>query len=216
MSVPIYVYTIIVSLIAAILNWKYLFRAGLQSFIPYLLITLTAELMAVYHMYVLDASNGYIYNIYVIFQTLFFVYLFSGTGLKRSYKMLIRYSGVLYLVICLIVYIAFRSVFEFNRFIFIGSGLLVCIYAICYLFYYFNLDDAEEEFRQKPLLIITAATIFYFSVVSLTIVLYPYLAQMRTAIMGEKLYNIIPRMVSLILYSVFAYAFILCRKHRLN
>ena len=216
MPIPLYIYVIVISLVAAIAFRNKMRDIRLDLFIPYLAITLGAELVAVYYKYVLDLSNGYIYNLYVIFQTLFFVHLFSGAGLKRSYKLLIRISGAIYLVICLIIYIVFRSVLEFNRFIFIGSGLLVAIYGLMYLFHYFNMDDTAEENRQKPLLIVTSGIIFYFAVVSITIVLYPYLLVMRTEVWGEKIYNVIPRILSLILYSAFAYAFILCRKRRLS
>ncbi|HEX2629337.1 MAG TPA: hypothetical protein VHM26_10000, partial [Chitinophagaceae bacterium] len=80
-------------------------------------------------------------------------------------------------------------------------------------FNYFKLDNPAEEKKWLPMLWITIGIVTFYPVVNISFTLYWQLQSYNnTTIGGIKIHQIIPRVMSIFMYSCFAWAFHLCRK----
>ena len=215
MQLPVYLYFILFSLVIAVYCYHGLKFSFLKWFIPFLLITLFTELVAVYYKYVLDQPNGWLYNIYIIFQVLFSLYMYWQLKMRKPFRQVIAACFIIYSLLSLAVY-GRDGVQSLNVYMFLTGGFFVVLSGIFFLFNYFSLDNAGEEINLIPFLWITIGVLSYFSVLSITISLYKYILMYKLAIGGVELYNLVPRLMSIILYSSFAYGFWLCRKKSLR
>jgi hypothetical protein len=216
MPVPLYVYVILASLVTALIFFRKFKRSFLVLFVPFLFITLFAEIGAVFYKYVLDRSNGWIYNIYLIIQVCFFSFFFYRVIKNSRQRLLIGIIAGMFFLLSVGYYLFIGTVREFNTVIFVSGGLVVTLFSVLFLFHYFLLDDKEEEESLSPLLYITGGVVIYFSVVSVTITLYPHLQELNVEIGGTQLYNWIPRVLSILMYTLFAYSFYLCSRRKLT
>ena len=79
-----------------------------------------------------------------------------------------------------------------------------------FLFSYFRLDNPKEEKFWIPLLWVTIGVVVFYPVVSISLAFQIELKEFGD-VYGVRLYQIIPQLVSLFMYSCFIYAFRLCK-----
>jgi hypothetical protein len=79
---------------------------------------------------------------------------------------------------------------------------------------YFNLDNSAEEKFWRPLLWITIGIATFYPVISISLSLQNYLTVGRYTFYGLKVYQVIPQLMSIFMYSCFSYAFYLCQKKK--
>ncbi len=215
MPIPFYIIIILLSLTVALMAWKSIRSSFLVWFIPFLLITLITELGGAYYKYVLDRNNAWIYNAYLLLQVAFFSVLYFHYLRIAAQQKLILITSFIYLLTATGFYVYTGSWNSFNAIIFATGGFMVTSFAVLFLLYYFSLDNSEEEAALLPLIFICTGVIIYFSVVSITITLYKYLQFYNSEWGGVRLYNLIPRILSIIMYSLFTYAFYLCSTRKI-
>ena len=214
MPVPLYIYFILFSLLVAVFRYPKLRSSGLIWFVPFLFITLAVELAGVYYKYVLNKDNAWLYNAYLLLQVAFFSVLYYRFIQVKTYRWIIRTGALLYFVGAAIIYIFYDSILGFNRLVFMSGGLLVTLFGVLFLFFYFSLDSSERETALTPLLFITMGIVIYFAVLSITLSLYQFSRFHNLEIGGVKLYNFIPRLVSIVLYTLYAFSFFICRPRK--
>lgn len=214
MRLPLYIYFIFFSLAVALFCYRRLKPGYLVWFIPFLVFTLLTELTCAYYKYILDRSNGWLYNVYLVVQVIFFAGFFYYYIPERTYRMLVVSLLLLFAGFVAAEYGWISSISAFSPAVFISGGLITCLFGVFFLFYYFSLNNPAMEKALVPVLWITAGIILYFCVLSITISLYHYLLIHDTELFGQKLYNLIPRILSILLYSSFAYAFFLCLRRK--
>jgi hypothetical protein len=195
--------------------WKSIRASFMVWFIPFLLLTLITELGGVFYKYVLDRNNAWLYNVYLLLQVAFFSVLYYHYIRIPAQRKLILATSLIFIVAATGFYVFTGSWNSFNVIIFVTGGFMVTSFAVLFLLYYFSLDKTEEEAALLPLIFITTGVVIYFSVVSITITLYKYLQFYNSEWAGVKLYNLIPRILSIIMYSLFTYAFYLCSKRKI-
>ncbi|HSC37976.1 MAG TPA: hypothetical protein VLD19_08905 [Chitinophagaceae bacterium] len=212
MPIPLYIYFIGFSLLAAIINYRWLKPSRLQWFVPFLALTLVTELLGVYTKDVLDVSNDWLYNSYTWVQVLFFSFFYRSLRMPGPYRRIIEAGVIVYTVSTVIIYLWYTPVTEFSIGLFLSGGFMVVLFAIFFLFNYFSLDDRLKERSLVPVTWITVGTIAYFTVLSITVSLIKYIRQYDLELGGEMLYNLVPRVMSVLMYTCFVYAFFLCRR----
>lgn len=211
MLIPLYIYFIGFSLLMAIISYRRLKPHGLTIFIPFLTLTLLVELVGVYTDHN-DISNGWLYNAYVFVQVIFCSFFLRNKGFAGPFKKIITIGIGLFVLTAVIMYSFYAKFSEFNGYLFLVGGLLVVLSGIFFLLAYFNTDDPSNASRLEPVIWITVGLIAYFAVLSIPVALYRYILFYVLKMGGVMLYSVIPRGMSIILYSCFAYSFYRCRR----
>ena len=212
----VYSLVILLSGLIAIHFRKALKSHGLFIFIPYLLFVFVQEMsILLYTMSNPHQSNAVIYNVIYRPLTVSFYGLIYYHVPFNSFKKPILFLAIAYLLSVFISFGFFHSIFKFNHFLYLGSGLIISIFAILFLLSYFKIDNFDIEKKWHPLLWITIGIAIYYPVVSISFSLYNYLYQFNTTLLGVKLYQLVPKIMSLFMYGCFSYSFYLCRKETL-
>ena len=197
--------------ITAFICRKHLKSRLLLLFVPYLFALTCQEVIA--FIYVLQKKQtSHIYNTYMAITTLFFVFFYYRIPCNKPTRKVITLMTVVYLA-ALITTFCFQSILSYNRYLTLAGEFVMTSCAVFFLVNYFTLDNHQEERKWAPIIWISTGIIIFYPVTYISFTLYNYLIPPGGASSaGFKLYQVIPQLMSIIMYSLFAHAFILCRK----
>ncbi|MET0392235.1 MAG: hypothetical protein ABW019_03800 [Chitinophagaceae bacterium] len=201
---------LLLSIILAVTNRKALKSRQLFFFIPYLCLVLAQELVLAYIYTV--GPTGMIYNFYRLITTIVFTLFFYFIPVNTPSRRIIAWLLGLYLAVWAITFGLLHSVSQYNSYLSMGGGLVITASALLFLLNYFNLDNRREEKNWLPVVWVTIGMIVYFPVVNVALTLYKYIYAYQATIFDMLLYNAIPQLMSIFMYSCFTYAFYLCQK----
>jgi hypothetical protein len=211
----IYLSCLLLSTVMALANRQKLKSRQLGFFAPFLCLVLIQELYVfVYLLTYAEPSTAIIYNIYISVAAAFFSLLYHTILRKTSFRKPILWLLISYIAIALTTFIFIKPVTEYNSYLFLAGSLVITCCGIFFLFYYFNLDNTGEEKFWSPVIWITVGIVSFYPVANISLALYKHLLAYRATVFGFKLYRVIPQLMSIFMYSCFAYAFYLCRKRK--
>ncbi len=197
------------SLVVAIWHLRWLRNSFWIWFIPFLAFTLLIEIAATFFW---NRSNNWLYNAYVLIQFLFTSsFFFFLTRSSRSRK-LIQLLFIFFYLFSIYIYISSSSFFDFNLPVFTLDCFLTVFFAILYLVECINENDVLKINTQIPALWATAGIVIFFSVASIVSNMHDFIRTNNLTFFGVYLDNIVPQILSLIMYSCFAFSFFLWRK----
>ena len=211
--IPLYLGSILASAVAALIYRRYLTSRALFVLLPYLIFVFVQEttLVILSHFKYL-ASNAIVYNIYRPISVLAFYWVYSRIPFMKSLRKPMTLVFAAFLLITAVDYIFIESIMVSSRYLPLLRGFVITFFALCFLFIYFNLDNIKTERFWRPLLWITVGVIVFYPVISISLSFQKQLLALNATINGTKLYNIIPQVMSIFMYSCFCYAFYLCKK----
>lgn len=209
----LYLSCLLVSTIVA--TW---FHRGLKSrqlflFVPYLWLVSIQEwglFLAV--KYKMLSTTGLFYNIYKPICTSIFVIVFYRISINAPVRKLIIWLYTVYILVTLIAFIFIQPITIYNSYLSVASGFVITCCGIFFLFNYFNIDNSVDERKWLPTILITVGVITFYPIVNITLAFYKFLLAYDASIFGIPLYQLIPRVMSIFMYSCFTYAFYLCKK----
>jgi hypothetical protein len=208
-----YLSCILVSVIFAFIYRDDLKRHGLFIFLPYLIFVFIQELgIYFYLLQYPDARTGIFYNIYRFITVMVFSFLFYHIPFKIQIKKIILLFFSIYLIFTFITFFFIHSIFTLNNYLGTAGGLIITSYGIFFLFFYFALDNVLLEKRWRPQILITIGLVTFYPVINIANAFDKYLLALDAKIFGIEIYNFIPQVMSIFMYSSFARAFYLCRK----
>lgn len=209
----IYLICLLASAVAALLYRKALYSRQLSLFVPFLFLVFIQEItLFFYNLNPPIRSTGIVYNIYTPLSTLFFSLFYSSIPFNTPVRTLIRTLIIIFLTATLITYCCIQSIYIYNNYISLAGGFLITLCGILFLFNYFKLDNPKEEKKWLPVIWITIGVVTFYPVVNISFALYKYLLAYDATIFGKKLYQLIPQLMSIFMYSCFIRAFYLCKK----
>ena len=208
-----YLTAILFSILMAFTYRRYLRKRHLIILLPYLIYVFVQE-TTLWLLYYLDyyKTNAIVYNIYRPINVIVFFWVYYNIPFLIPYRKLIGWLTAIYLLATLLNYCFIESILSQDRYLALARGFVITFYALLFLFRYFQLDNREEEKYWRPLLWITTGIAIFYPVVSISLSFQKYLAADSATLYGVKLYNVIPQVMSIFMYSCFSYAFYLCRK----
>jgi hypothetical protein len=208
-----YLASILFSVLMAFIFRKHLRNRHLMILLPYLTYVFFQETILGL-LYYLDyyKSNAIVYNIFRPFNVLAFFWIYYNLPFMASFRKLIAWLTVMFLAVTVFDYCFLESIFKLSPYLPLARGFVITFYALLFLFRYFQLDNPEEEKFWRPLLWITTGIVIFYPVVSLSLSFQKFLSDDNATLFGNKLYNAIPQLMSIFLYSCFSYAFYLCKK----
>ena len=119
---------------------------------------------------------------------------------------------VIFLAVVAITFIFIQPITVYNSYLSLASAFVISCSGILFLFNYFSIDNIAEQKTWRPVVPITTGVLMFYPVVNIAFAFYKYILALEATIFGTMLYNAIPRIMSIFMYSCFAYAFYLCKK----
>lgn len=204
----IYLAIMLLSAAAGFFYRKHLKSRNLGLLPFYLLFVFLQELVATTML----VSTGIIYNIYNPITTIFFSFLFTSIPFNQQSRRLIFGLLITYLAAVVITFIFIQPIRTYNNYVFLTGSMITVLNAILFLFNYFKLDNRAEEKKWQPVIWIVIGIVTFYPVVNIAFSFYKYLAAYDATLLGMKLYQMIPQIMSIFMYSCFTRSFYLCQK----
>jgi hypothetical protein len=210
---PVYLAALFVSTVLAFVYYSSLASRQLAIFAPYLALVCIQEVL-IYQFLIQhpDRSTAIVYNIYRPLSTCFFAFLFYRNPINKTFRKLIIILVLIYLFATIFTFTLLQSIQKYNNYLYLSGGLVITSCAVFFLFNYFKLDNYSEERKWLPVLWISVGIVIFYPVVNISFALYNHLKATNGTVSNVKVYQLIPRIMSIFMYSCFGWAFYLCRK----
>jgi hypothetical protein len=133
----------------------------IRWFVPFLTITLFAEVAAFFNWINIEGSNHWWYNIYTAIEFLFFSYVFKEAIEKRSLKKIIKISTWFFLMAFIINIVWGQGWNHFHTITYRLGSLMI----ICWCFFYFRELIYSDEVKTpliNPMFWISTGLLFFF------------------------------------------------------
>jgi hypothetical protein len=209
----LYLAGILFSAVMASIHQKAIMSRRISILLPYLILVFIQEtilFLADYYGYFV--SNAIVYNIYKPVSVIVFFWIYYHIPFMAPFRRLMIWVTAIYLGITLLNYALIESITTTSSYLSLIRGFIITLYGILFLVRYFNLDNLAEEKYWQPLIWITIGIVIFYPVISISLNFQKYLADASATLYGIKLYQIIPQVMSIFMYSCFSYAFYLCKK----
>ncbi|MBV9988650.1 MAG: hypothetical protein JO301_13310 [Chitinophagaceae bacterium] len=202
----------LISFLLAVWAYPYLrlpYTKWLPVFLGFIFVSETATNLAPVGFHVTYLS--------LAIQAVYYGYIFYELASTRKIRI-----SILVFVIGIVLAYSFSYIFldttrwymfNFMRITMIFD-LILTIIALNYL-YRWSLLDANIFFVQEPSVWIAFGVVIFFSGYNIAVALYPYIIKQNLNVFGLRLYNLIPRLLSVVLYSCFSVAIVLYRRREL-
>jgi hypothetical protein len=187
-------------LLAAILFRKQLRGSFMFLFVPYLGLTLFMELLSnfLYNSY--QFSSFWLSEVPNLVSLIFYSYIFLKLLNNNKHHQIIVVSLVFYLlsfVISIILFGLSPSVFKYSL---VGAAFLLIISSGLVFYQNLLMDDLDQPAQMLSGLYIAAGVLIFNAGISIVIFSIPYIVKYKLTLMGNPLYNTIPRLLCLVLY----------------
>ena len=202
----------LIALIVAIIYYPHLKKSFMKWFLPFLAFIFIGELIASYKYYH-DRSwlNIYIYYLIGMAESVFYGYIFYQLNSRRSYKKKILYFIAISTIAYFIGLFFFATGYTYFILTLIISGFFLSLIALGYTYTKFVDDDETLMITESGFWIAVGVSIF-FSGISIVLALHDFIVRNNLILFGVKLYNLVPRVLCIILYASISIAIILCKK----
>ena len=207
-----YMGCLLLSAITAIAYNRFLGRWKLTIMTIYLPLLFVMEVYLAWRVTIPGKSNDLAYNIYRPISVIVFALLYYSTPITARFRKMIVGITLVYLVLILVGYSFISSVYMNNTSLILARGICITFFAVFHLISLLLLDNVAEQKFWQPLTWITIGVLVFYPVVSISIGFRYYLYNYGATLFGLKLYQVIPQLMSIFMYSCFTYAFYLCKK----
>ncbi len=212
----IYLAVILVSVIMAFMARKELFQRKVGIVIPYLTYVFVQEsTLKILSLSGSIVAHPVIYNFYRLLTVIVFAMIFYNISFLRNSRRLILLGAIAYTILTIIVLTFFTPLNENSQILGLARGFIITFFGVLFLFGFFQIDNRTEERYWRPILWFTIGVVIFYPVISITISLQKYLHLKDATLFGFNLYNLVPQIMSMFLYTCFTYAFYKCRKTNL-
>ena len=203
----------LICLVAAIYFWQWLKKTYWIAFIPFLAFTILIETFA---SFVWPENNGWLYNLYVSVQLTFSGFFFYRMNPGNQYKKAVLLVLVAFHIISLLRFTLYDSFLIFNLLLFTLDSVITVLLGFWFLLYVISENDRSALTRIQPALWITVGMIAYFSVCGILFNVTKFIRFNELKILGIYIDNFVSQLLSIFMYSCFAYSFYLCKKIRMK
>jgi hypothetical protein len=209
----IYLAFLLASTIVVLFYSRYLGKWGLSIMAWYLPAVMLMELYLNWLLYIKGLSTAPTYNVYRPLTVLVFGWIYYQVPFMVRFRPMMLTVTAIYLCVVIGSYIFIPSTFtKSNLYLTLARGFCVTFFAVCFLIGLLLLDKTETEIFWRPLIWVTIGVMTFYPVTSLSLGFQNQLHELDATIFGHKLYQAIPQVMSIFMYSFFAYAFYLCKK----
>jgi len=206
-----YMGCLLLSAVAAVAYSRFLGRWKLTIMTFYLPLLLLMEVYTAIRA-ANDKSNYLVYNIYRPISVIVFAYIYYSIPIMSRFRKMIIGITIFYLLLLAVAYSFIVAIQESNTSLTLARGICITFPAVFYLISLLLLDTVEEQRFWQPLTWITIGVLVFYPVISMSVGFQNYLYDNNATVLGFKLYQVIPQLMSIFMYSCFTYAFYLCKR----
>lgn len=213
MGAPIYLYHFIELLCTAlaIVNHRHLMRRKLGLLLPFLLFITMAEYVAILQRNVYHTSTYGTNYLIMLVEWLLYNFLFHRFTQHAGYKKYLRLCVPLVVVCIAVGYFLFPNQYQVFFYCIILVGFFLSVSALFYMYVRF-VEDEKTDLMEDPVGWVALGVVVFFSGVSIVFSLYEFIRLRQVNLWGEPIYTLVPRLLSIFLYSCISIAIIQCRK----
>lgn len=199
------------SLVVAIIYYPYLKNSVMKWFLPFLAFITISEMYGQYIGYTLHKSNAEIYGFITIMESFFYGYFFYSISEKEISRKIILVISVINISVSIFFFflISDNPSYLFTNLIFLS--IFFSIISLTYIYSKFISEEAAYLLGEPGFWVAFGVAIF-FSGVSVVFSLHDFSMKHNLTFFGVKLYNIVPQILSVLLYLSISTAIILCKK----
>jgi hypothetical protein len=201
----------LLSLLLALVCYQGLKKFSLTAFVPLLIIINVMEIIGVNY----SGPNYFIYNMLILLQTPFFLFLYGKMLMLRDNELTVfRIVSALALFFILFNYFFWQGTEKFTNYSFILIQVLNIVLSCLVLLRLYMLET-NIILLVSPYFWINAANLLFGLAVLILLGLQDYIIRNNIKIGDYSLYRYILPFATIVLYSFYSFAFVLCRK-RIN
>lgn len=211
MQIDYYEYFQLFSLISCIIFYKDVRKYKIGAFLPLCILVCMVELLGSNTKFFGWASNHFLENIYLMFSTPLYFYIFYKTlDLSKKIRALYIIIALVYTLFSLYNYFFFQGTAYLNT-LTVTIQQLITILLSCALLFQLATNEKYFVLSKEPYFWI-AAGLLIFSLGTLVVIgMYQYIRINNLTIKNRSLYNVIMPVLNIVLYSAYTYAFYLCK-----
>ncbi len=203
----------LITLIVAITNFSYLKNSYMKWFLPFMFFIFTSELCTNYQTNVLKEHAVRMNYIIAIVESIFYGYIFYKLNRETFFSKISLLFIPISVSAYIITYFLCDNPIEYIFFNIIISGFFIAMLALFYLYLQFK-NDEETILIASPGFWIALGVSLFYSGISISFSLHNVIRSNNISLFGESILNIIPRILSVILYLSISIAIILCKHQK--
>lgn len=199
------------SLVVAIIYYPYLKNSVMKWFLPFLAFVFVGEIYAKYVGYVLLRSNIDVYSFITIVESIFYGYFFYTITRNKIPKKIIFIFSIINISVSIISFflISYNPSYLFTNLMFLS----ICFSFISLTYIYSKFVSEQAAYLLgEPGFWVAFGVALFFSGVSVVFSLHDFSMKHNLTFLGIKLYHIVPKLLSILLYLSISTAIILCKK----
>lgn len=206
----------VMAFITSMIFYKALALHKWLLWIPFLLYTCIVEIWGTYIQVVTPKLNNmWLYNPYIIVSLAFYGwFLIQSAVLKPKTKTVLYFLLFMISLGSIIWYIEWGPTQDLIKYVLNIGALIIC--SLCLLFFYALIKNpfGFRSLTDVPAFWMVAGILVFYSGISIYMTIYDTLAEKKIRLLGATLQNLIPQVLSLVLYSTIIVAFMKCRTMR--
>ncbi len=157
---PFDIYFEIAAALTSVMLWPFLRTSVLRWFLPFLLFIISVELTGRYLRTELSQPNGWLFNLSIPIEYLFFTFIFWKSYTKSAYRFLTKWFLILFSIFA-IINIVVNGLMEFHTNVLqIGSFFMIAFSALYFINFY---QDMETEIIWKEPMFWIASGVLVFN-----------------------------------------------------
>jgi hypothetical protein len=211
MQLYLYHFFELLSTLLALFFYRNLRERRMGILLPFLMFISVAEYLAILQRNIFYTSTYAINYLILLVEWLFYNLLFLRFTRQKLYLKYLHLSVPLMSVCIAASYFFYPVFYPAFYYCIISAGFLLSVAALGYMYSLF-LDDQKQDLMDDPVGWVAVGVVFFFSGVSIVFSLYQLIQVRKVYLWGEPIYTLVPRMLSIFLYSCISIAIIKCRK----
>jgi hypothetical protein len=202
----------LVGLIVAIIYYPSIRGTFMKWFVPFLSLIFFGEILAKHlYYYIFDTiNNAGLYYTITIIESIFYSYIFYQLTTSRVFKKVLVVFAILSTAANISGLVFFSADYNLYFIFFIISGFFFVLMSLHYIYEQFRMEDAF--LTKQPGFWIALGVSVFFSGTCIVFCLHDIILNNNLNLFGYKLYNLIPRLLSVVLYLCISISIILCKQ----
>ena len=185
----------------------------MRWFLPFLGFIFFAELVGEYQWGVFGIPTIDINYLIGIVESIFYGFIFYKLTNRLISKRLIFLGVLISVIVYIVSFVFFKKDHLYLFEDIIVSGFILSLISLMYL-YFKSSDDDETILLYDPGFWIAFGVAIFYSGISISFSLHDFIKNNNLTFFGANLINVIPRYLSVILYSSISIAIILCKHQK--
>lgn len=203
----------LISLLVAVLYYPYIEKSYMKWCLPFLAFVFGGELIASYGHYSQNKPlNISVYYLISIGESIFYNYIFYKICDRASLKKMIISFACISILVFSLGLVFDREDYKYLLPSLIFFGFCLAIIALVCIYIKFDNDENKELLFSNSGFWIAMGVSLFFSGSSIVFALHDFIVKQNLFLFGIRLYNFVPQVLCIVLYSCISIAIILCKK----